>query len=230
MKISDYFTVSVKCPKCGRSKHMKLSDTPGYTFQCLSCDEDFYSMEIHSTDSDFYDKNEGKTHNLFQITLKGFPLARYREKKNTIRRLAKLYNADFTGYDDLCECLDFGWEHLPSGSRIQTLAKALIALLPKGTNPEDATEMFEVKFPGFGAFVVEKTSDPDHPGAYMAFRPDGQDYEKDLVLVEGVKDSDSGSEPGDINIFLWENAGTEDVTCKKTVSSKEIKETLEEAG
>ena len=31
------------CPKCGRA--LTFSDNPEYTFQCLDCDEDFYSFE-----------------------------------------------------------------------------------------------------------------------------------------------------------------------------------------
>ena len=36
-----------KCPHCGR--HILLSDTKGYSFQCLFCDEDFYSFECPET-------------------------------------------------------------------------------------------------------------------------------------------------------------------------------------
>lgn len=31
------------CPKCGKA--LNFSDNPEYTFQCLDCDEDFYSFE-----------------------------------------------------------------------------------------------------------------------------------------------------------------------------------------
>ena len=35
---------NVKCPKCGGCLHH--SETDGYKYQCLECDEDFYSFEV----------------------------------------------------------------------------------------------------------------------------------------------------------------------------------------
>ena len=36
--------ISRRCPHC--LKALEKSDNPEYTWQCLSCDEDFYSMEV----------------------------------------------------------------------------------------------------------------------------------------------------------------------------------------
>ena len=32
------------CPKCGRQ--LIKSNSKGYAFQCIECDEDFYSLEV----------------------------------------------------------------------------------------------------------------------------------------------------------------------------------------
>ena len=36
------------CPKCGKA--LNFSDNPEYTFQCLDCDEDFYSFEANEVE------------------------------------------------------------------------------------------------------------------------------------------------------------------------------------
>ncbi len=47
-----YINVSkglIRCPKCG--KPLKVSDNPEYSYECLDCDEDFYSFECDKEES-----------------------------------------------------------------------------------------------------------------------------------------------------------------------------------
>lgn len=34
---------TARCPKCGKA--LLKSETPGYAYQCVECDEDFYGFE-----------------------------------------------------------------------------------------------------------------------------------------------------------------------------------------
>lgn len=40
-------TKNVRCNRCNRP--VILSDAPGYSYQCLSCDEDLYKIETHNS-------------------------------------------------------------------------------------------------------------------------------------------------------------------------------------
>lgn len=44
IKTRKKLTTGRNCPKCGGSVY--TSDTPGYRYQCFSCDEDFYEFEV----------------------------------------------------------------------------------------------------------------------------------------------------------------------------------------
>jgi len=88
------FSASVRCPKCGTMIKMRVSDNKTYAYQCLDCDEDFYSFECPETVSDYQNK-QGEIVPLYKITLYGQSANWFKSRKDALDDLCAKYNVAF---------------------------------------------------------------------------------------------------------------------------------------
>ena len=65
-----------------------------------------------------------------------------------------------------------------------------------------------------GELIVAPASDPDYPGVYVDFRPQGQNYGYSLALIESPYDGGDKTDPkrNSICFHLWENPESDDST------------------
>lgn len=110
------FSASVCCPKCGKRMFIRVSDNSEYGYQCLYCDEDFYSFECPKTTSS-YQNEKGEIAPLYEITLHGQSADWFRDHESALKGLCAKYNVAFLGCDskdaknaDGEVLIDFGWE------------------------------------------------------------------------------------------------------------------------
>lgn len=131
MKKGELFSASVRCPKCKKAMHMRVSDIPEYAYQCIECDKDFYSFECPETVSDCSDGN-GNYISLWEITLRNKDTEWYTANKNILNQICDKYDVYFMGCDD-CDkeavLIDFGWKELPNAEVIQNFTDEVIKLL-----------------------------------------------------------------------------------------------------
>ncbi len=121
MTKGEIFSTSAKCPKCGSAFNMRVSDNPNYAYQCMECDEDFYSIEIKETASD-----------LWEFTFKEPSKNWFQKNKETLKKITKKWGAIFLGLDDACpdnNLVDIGWKHNPFMGTVQGVTDEIIALL-----------------------------------------------------------------------------------------------------
>ncbi len=140
MKKGILFFASVRCPKCGKAMKMRVSDLKDYAYQCLDCDEDFYSFECPETVCDYQNEAE-EFAPLYEITLHGQSANWYKEHKNTLDELCNKYNIAFMGCDDGGNkspdeeaFIDFGWEaeepeDAPNAKMIQDFTDEVMRLI-----------------------------------------------------------------------------------------------------
>ncbi len=136
MTKGNLFSASVRCPKCGKAMHMRVSDNKDYAYQCLDCDEDFYSFECPDTVSDYGDPRGDDIKDLYEITLHKQSTKWYRNHKDILNKICDKYDVDFMGCDnggtsseDEEVFVDFGWEKAPDADIIQKFTDDIINLL-----------------------------------------------------------------------------------------------------
>lgn len=136
IKKSDLFATSVKCPKCGKVTKMRVSDITDYAYQCLDCDEDFYSFECSETVCDYQYGDNGFAP-LYEITLYKQPVDWYKKHKHILDKLCAKFNVDYMGCvpitpdeDFIDEAfIDFGWKNAPNASTIQSFTDEVMNLI-----------------------------------------------------------------------------------------------------
>lgn len=131
MTKGELFSASVRCPKCGKAMHMRVSDIPEYAYQCIECDEDFYSIECSKTVSDCSDEN-GDYISLWEITLRNKDTEWYTSNKDILNQICDKYDVYFMGcdnYDKNDVFIDFGWKESPSTEQIQNFTDEIMELL-----------------------------------------------------------------------------------------------------
>lgn len=131
MTKGNLFSASVRCPKCGYAMHMRVSDNKDYAYQCLDCDEDFYSFECPDTVSDCSDGN-GNYISLWEITLRNKDTKWYKKNRNILDQICDKYDVFFMGCDDFDKdavMIDFGWKKPLSAEQIQEFTDEIIKLL-----------------------------------------------------------------------------------------------------
>lgn len=116
------FSASVQCPKCNKAIYMRVSDITEYAYQCLKCDEDFYSIECHKTVSDLY-----------EITLHGQTKEWFERNIKSLKVLCDKLEVSFLGCDTSGKetYIDFGWKFPPSADTIQEFARNIKTILCK---------------------------------------------------------------------------------------------------
>lgn len=139
-KKSDFFAASVRCPKCGKAMKMRVSDITDYAYQCLDCDEDFYSFECPETVCDYQNGAEGFAP-LYEITLYKQPVNWYKKHKHILDKLCAKFNVDYMACDDSSNknpdkeayideaFVDFGWKNAPNASIIQSFTDEIMKLI-----------------------------------------------------------------------------------------------------
>lgn len=135
MEKKNLFSASVRCPKCKKAMRMRVSDVDDYAYQCLDCDEDFYSIECPDTVCDYRNK-DGDIVSLYQITLHRQNRNWYIANKNRLKDICNKYQLDFMGCDDAGALsptdevfVDFGWEKAPDSDTVQRFTNDVMALL-----------------------------------------------------------------------------------------------------
>ena len=71
-----------------------------------------------------------------------------------------------------------------------------------------------------GELMIEVSGDPDYPGVYIDFRPDGSTYSYTVLSVEDIPNSSATPESpsGSVCIRLWtEPDAMEDYTTKISI-------------
>ena len=117
----ELFSVSERCPKCGKAMHMRVSDNREYAYHCMECNKDFHSSECPETVSDFW-----------EITLRSKDVEWYKKNRDILNKICKNYNVNFMGCDDVDKdavLIDFGWEEPQSAEYIQKFTDEIIKLL-----------------------------------------------------------------------------------------------------
>lgn len=121
MKKGELFAASVKCPKCGKAMDMRVSDNKEYAYQCIGCNEDFYSFECCESMSDCW-----------EITLRSKDIEWYKKNRDTLDKICSNYNVSYMECDDFNKddvLIDFGWKEPPSVEYIQKFTDEVIKLL-----------------------------------------------------------------------------------------------------
>lgn len=82
----------------------------------------------------------------------------------------------------------------------------------------------EIKVRG-GVICVYENIDPDNPGITVMYRPDGMDFEFDLVYIENT-DLELGQtiNPDDLRIMVYGDVFNEDYTNAFTIDQKDVRE------
>lgn len=131
MRKGEMFSASVRCPKCGMAMYMRVSDNQEYAYQCIECDEDFYSFECPETVSDCSDGN-GNYISLWEITLHNKNTEWYTANKNILNQICDKYDVCFMGcdnYDKEATLIDFGWKEPPGAEQIQSFTDEVMKLI-----------------------------------------------------------------------------------------------------
>lgn len=111
------YQTNAVCPKCGRYLH--TTDIYGYSFVCMECNENFFTIEVSSVQSD-----------TLEIEI---PISekKYIRVNNKLKKLAAEYKCSFLGYDAECNIMDIGWDvsHIPDNDVLYRVALELNSIL-----------------------------------------------------------------------------------------------------
>lgn len=71
-----------------------------------------------------------------------------------------------------------------------------------------------------GTIKAYKSSDPNYPGIYLMFTPDGEDYEIDLALAEVVLHEEDSTKDF-LRMIVWSDINNDDYTHNIKIANKE---------
>lgn len=85
-------------------------------------------------------------------------------------------------------------------------------------------ETMEVPVRG-GTIVAEKSTDPENPGIWLSYRPDGKEYLINLCGVENTAldlRDELDADEGDLRTICWNDPTSEDYTDAFVISRRSL--------
>lgn len=89
--------VSAVCPRCQRSIAMRISNDPGYLFQCIDCCRQYQEEDIKDNDS--------YIHEIAIPAKEEF----YDRHQTSLTEIMERYECCMSGYDKSTKSIKFGW-------------------------------------------------------------------------------------------------------------------------
>lgn len=99
------------------------------------------------------------------------------------------------------------------------------------TKTPDKPLKYEIPVRG-GSLIIEECIDPDNPGVWVSYRPEGCQADIDLVLVENTDTElrkENNADEKDLRVLVWNDPRQEDYTNEHIFSGKEAAEAVQEA-